>query len=52
MQLGLVSDYTRDGLLLGHIIQCTVLIGEVGKELGAEPGKGGAASAYGHGAPL
>lgn len=38
-ELGLVSDYTRDGLLLGHIIQCTVLIGEVGKELGADPEK-------------
>ena len=38
-ELGLVSEYTRDGLLLGHIIQCTLLIGSVGQELGADPEK-------------
>lgn len=35
-ELGLVSDYTRDGLLLGHIIQCTLLIAEAGKAVNAD----------------
>lgn len=36
-ELGLVSDYTRDGLLLGHIIQCTLLIAEAANAIGADP---------------
>ena len=36
-ELGLVSDYTRDGLLLGHIVQCTLTIAEAGKTVNADP---------------
>lgn len=36
-ELGLVSDYTRDGLLLGHIVQCTLTIAEAGKAVNADP---------------
>lgn len=35
-ELGLVSDYTRNGLLLGHIVQGTLSIAEAGKEVGAD----------------
>jgi len=34
-ELGMVSDYTRNGLLLGHIVQGTLSIAEAGKEVGA-----------------
>lgn len=34
--LGLVSDYTRKGLLLGHIVQGSLIIGEAGKAVNAK----------------
>ena len=36
-ELGIVSDYTVEGQLLGHIVQGVVLVGRVGTELGADP---------------
>jgi len=35
-ELGIVSDYTRNGLLLGHIVQGAISIAEAGKEVGAD----------------
>ena len=34
-ELGLVSDYTRKGLLLGHVIQGPLIIGEAGRAVNA-----------------
>ncbi len=38
-ELGIVSDYTFEGQLLGHIIQAIKLVNETGKRLGADPEK-------------
>lgn len=35
-ELGLVSDYTMKGLLLGHVIQGPLIIAEAGKAVGAQ----------------
>lgn len=36
-ELGMVSDYTVEGQLLGHIVQGVALIDRVGDELGTDP---------------
>lgn len=36
-ELGIVSDYTIEGQLLGHIVQGITLVGRIGAELGADP---------------
>lgn len=36
-ELGIVSDYTVEGQLLGHLVQGALLVDRVGEELGADP---------------
>lgn len=36
-ELGIVSDYTIEGQLLGHIVQGVKLVDRIGTELGADP---------------
>ena len=36
-ELGIPSDYSRDGQLLGHLVQCTLTIHEAGSAVKAEP---------------
>ncbi|HJA68915.1 MAG TPA: HD domain-containing protein [Firmicutes bacterium] len=36
-ELGIASDYSRDGQLLGHLVQCTITIHEAGNAINADP---------------
>lgn len=35
-ELGLVSSYTKEGMLLGHLVQATITVAEAGKAVGAD----------------
>ena len=36
-ELGIPSDYSRDGQLLGHLVQCTLTIQEAGRAMALIP---------------